>query len=152
MGKEEKSTGMGNFLSSSVFGKLSTLDLLEFDKVDIGSWSFKIFSKFSVAIFLTASLLVMSTTHFGNPITCDDKEKFTENYCWLHGTYNIREEDTASFFGSKCIRDPKYSILPEEERDRDTEYYQWVVFMLFIHGTLFIIPSKLWQYIEGGLL
>ena len=143
---------MGNLLGSSAFGKLTALDFLQFDKVDIDSWSFKVFSKFSVAIFLTASLLVMSTTHFGNPITCDDKLKFTESYCWIHGSYNIREGDTDEFFGRKCIRDPKYSILSEGERDRDTEYYQWVVFMLFIHGALFLLPSKLWQYIEGGLL
>ena len=114
---------MGNLLTSSAIGKVTALEFLQFDKVDIDSWSFKVFSKFSVAIFLTASLLVMSTTHFGTPITCDNKQKFTENYCWIHGTYNIREEDTDKFFGRKCIRDPKYSILSEDERDRDTEYY-----------------------------
>lgn len=145
---------MGNLLATGAWGKVSALDFLQFDKVDIDSWSFKVFSKFSVAIFLLASLLVMSTTHFGSPITCDDKEKFTESYCWLHGSYNLigAEDDAKRFFGHKCIRDPKYSKLSIEERDRDTEYYQWVVFMLFIHGALFLFPSKLWQYIEGGLL
>ena len=145
---------MGNLLASGAWGKVSALDFLQFDKVDIDSWSFKVFSKFSVAIFLLASLLVMSTTHFGTPITCDDKEKFTESYCWLHGSYNLigTKDDYKKFFNNKCIRDPKYSRLSIDERDRDTEYYQWVVFMLFIHGALFLFPSKLWQYIEGGLL
>ena len=139
-------------MASSAFGKVSTLDFLQLEKVDIDSWSFKVFSKLSVAIFLLSSLLVVSTTHFGSPITCDDKEKFTENYCWLHGSYNLEVEATSKFFGHKCIRDPRRSRLSEEARDRDTEYYQWVVFMLFIHGALFMLPNKLWQYLEGGLL
>ena len=145
---------MGNLLATGAWGKVSALDFLQFDKVDIDSWSFKVFSKFSVAIFLFSSLLVMSTTHFGTPITCDDKDKFTESYCWLHGSYNLigAEDDAKKFFGHKCIRDPKFSKLSIDERDRDTEYYQWVVFMLFIHAALFVFPNKLWQYIEGGLL
>ena len=136
---------MGNLLASSAFGKISALDILQLEKVDIDNWSFKLFSKFSVAIFLLSSLLVISTTHFGAPITCTNLDKFTDNYCWLHGTYNIKQEETKAFYGNECIRDPRRSRLSEAAREKDTEYYQWVVFMLFIHGALFIIPNKLWQ-------
>jgi len=37
-------------------------------------------------------------------------------------------------------------------KDSDTSYYQWVVFMLFIHGVLFMLPSLMWNYLEGGLM
>ena len=149
MGKEET---MGNLLASSAFGKITTLDILQFDAVDIDNWSFKLFSKVSVAIFLLSSLLVISTTHFGTPITCDNKDKFIETYCWLHGSYNIKVNATKKFLGYTCIRDPRHPQRTQESLERDTEYYQWVVFMLFIHGALFIIPNKLWQCFEGGLL
>ena len=34
----------------------------------------------------------------------------------------------------------------------DTYYYQWVQFMFFIHGLIFIIPRTVWRSVEGGFI
>ena len=42
--------------------------------------------------------------------------------------------------------------LSKEEKDADTAYYQWVPFMLVMHGLIFLIPANLWNFFEDGLL
>jgi hypothetical protein len=42
--------------------------------------------------------------------------------------------------------------MPAEQKKTDTAYYQWVPFMLLIHGIIFLLPSNLWNFLEGGLL
>ena len=100
---------MANLLTASIFGKTQIPQLLELEKVDIDNWTFKLFSKLSVAVCLISCLGCVATTYIGTPITCAqpyDKDKHTETYCWLHGSYHIAKEHEEHFYGHECAREP----------------------------------------------
>ena len=135
----------------SEFKKYFTLN-----NVDIDNWTFKLFSKASVAIFLLASAACMATTYFGDAIDCTEDsggkfDKFAHAYCWAHGTFHVTKKSSKlakALYGDGVCR----NILHQGEQGTDTDWYQWVVFMLCVHGFIFMIPDQLWQFWEGGLM
>ena len=132
------------------------------DKVDIDNWTFKLFSKISVGILLLSSALCIATTYFGSPIECKGhaaEDKFVLSYCWIHGSYHVDDKNkklAEKLYGGEICESG--SGLPEGSGDGepddtvDTAYYQWVVFMLFAHAVIFMIPNQLWRFMEGGLM
>ena len=97
----------------------SILQFLTFEDITIDSWIFKLFRIIGFALFLIGSTVGMFKEHFGDPITCNFKDKWTENYCWLHGTSYIDEMYQKYL---KCTIDLN-GIVTENEAP-DTSYYQ----------------------------
>jgi hypothetical protein len=126
------------------------------DKTDVDNWNFKLYSKVSVALCMLAAATCICTEYFGKSIDCfqEQDNKYATQYCWLHGTYQFAStqkdfvEQLAKKTGQKCVTDDYYS----KNEVPQTAYYQWVIFMLFGHGCLFMLPDWIWKFIEGGLI
>jgi len=107
---------------------------------------FKLFSKVAVAACFLGSVVCFSTTYIGDPIVCSHKgvagisDETIETYCWIHGSYHI-DSQFQDQVGCKTNQD-----------DAGTGYYQWVVFMLIIHGIIFALPNAIWKVLERGLM
>jgi hypothetical protein len=143
----------GDVLNSDI------LQSLKIGAVDTSNSIFKLFGNISPAIFWVSSAIVIASTYIGSPIKCTNGissgDEFVESTCWIHGTYYIPEEI------NKDINNGDYCGRPYEERTKegsedtgnpDTAYYQWVPFMLFIHGMIFFISANMWNFLENGLL
>ena len=68
-------------------------------------------------------------------------EDLAADYCWIHGSPAIPAQYQAHL---RCIAD--------QEEQHDTSFYQWVTFMMAAQAALFVLPHKLWQMAEGGLV
>lgn len=134
------------------------LDFLKLGETQTDGLAFKLFSKLAVGVCFIGALLCVATQYFGNPIVCSgsDNPKLSSSlinsHCWIHGASWIGVvggEDYSNQYQSTfgCITDQQ--LVTE---DSDTHYYQWVVFILFIHGVIFLLPSLLWNFLEGGLM
>ena len=117
--------------------------------IESDNWVFKLYYKVSFGLCLAGSILCGASTYIGNPITCDHKDvpslDVVHQYCWLHGTYTIPKEYQEHF---GCIADQKRTYSD----DATTAYYQWVVFVLVLNATLFLVPRKIWKIVEGGTI
>ena len=89
---------IGSIFSTNAYGKLTLLNLLELDAVDIDNWAFKLFSKLSPVICMFSSVIGLVVQYIGTAIVCDNKDKFMETYCWLHGSYNIKGQHDEAFY------------------------------------------------------
>ena len=135
-------------------------DRLKPDPIDIDNWNFKLHSKFSVGIFISASAVSILTSYFGSEIKCfGSNNDFVELNCWLHGSYHIEDTnlDFAINRGDSCFSLTSNQILAKGEQDgdsgrSDTSYYIWVSWMLLINAALFILPNQIWRYLEGGMM
>jgi len=136
----------------------SLLNLLKWGDTQTDGVAFKLFSKLAVGVCFLSALLCVATQYFGDPIVCNEPRNsllsgaLVKSHCWIHGASWIGvagdldyTNEYQKIFG--CITDQ--STVRE---DSDTSYYQWVVFMLFIHGLIFLLPSILWTVLEGGLM
>jgi len=132
----------------------SVINHLKIGKVDTSNNVFKLFCNISPAIFWISSALVIASSYIGDPIKCMSKHDIAETVCWLHGTYHIPDSISSDIYGETCKRtyDKYGSHLTMDQRDADTPYYQWVPFMLIIHGLIFLIAGKVWKALENGLL
>ena len=132
----------------------SIINNLKFGVVDTSNNVFKLFANVSPTIFWISSVLVIASSYIGEAIKCMSNNKMAETVCWIHGTYHVDEKISEEVYGSVCKRsyDTYGTDLTMEERDVDTAYYQWVPFMLFVHGCLFLISGKIWYVLENGLL
>ena len=50
----------------------------------------------------------------------------------------------------KCIAD--LEGVERKEDAPDTSYYQWVTFMQLFQAGLFMLPARIWNSLEGGLI
>jgi len=107
------------------------------------------FRKCHLEFAFFASILAGLSEYFGKTITCTQstsssigQEHFEAH--WIHGSTHIPKKYQEHF---GCIADQS-----EEDDYPDTNYYQWVVFMLAINALLFKIPSLIWKFFEGGLM
>ena len=121
------------------------------DKIDKDNWAFKTFSKVTVGIFFASSAFSIASSYSGSAIKCQGGNEYSEAYCWLHGSHHLPANQLTLQInqGNKCFRVGAEKSSPDEP---DTEYYLWVSLMLFINGALFMIPDKIWQHFEGGML
>jgi len=127
------------------------------DTTDLDNWVWKLYSKASVALCMLAAALCICSTYFGNPMDCyKNEDKFVTQYCWVHGSYKFAlkqqefAEEVAERIGANCI--PKDYYDTEADGKPTTAYYQWVIFMLFGHGILFMLPDRIWKFFESGLV
>lgn len=74
--------------------KSATEVVLGIGEVSIDNFTFKLFYKWSVSIFITGSVAVSSSQFFGDPIACetaDDSvdEEVLNAYCWMYSSFDI---------------------------------------------------------------
>jgi len=122
----------------------------KFDEVNIDNWVFKLFYKGCFILFLMGSMVGILSQYFGEPINCDFKgidSEMASDYCWIHGSSYMPKRYQPHM---KCIVD--HEGAESEDDVADTSYYQWVTFVLMFQAATFILPYKLWQCMEGGLL
>ena len=136
-------------MASEIFKALSTH--FSFGGIDTDNWAFKLFSKVSVGIFMAASVASIASKYTGGAIECTNKDNFILQYCWLHGTNHlpIKELEVEINNGDLCFMEHQE---PDNKDGPDTQYYLWVSLTLFISGISFMIPGKIWEYYEGGML
>ena len=129
-------------MASEIFKALSTHFSLS--GIDTDNWTFKLFSKVSVGIFMAASVASIASKYTGGAIECTKSDRFILQYCWLHGTnhLSLKELEIEINNGDLCFMENQNH---DNKEGRDTQYYLWVSLMLFINGILFMIPSKIWK-------
>jgi len=133
--------------------KSATEVVLGIGEVSIDNFTFKLFYKWSVTIFITGSVAVSSSQFFGDPIACEtprvDKfqaddsvdEDVLNAYCWMYSTFDIPPD-----FKGTCTRrvyDGKYLYH---------SYYQFVSVFLMVQAVLLYTPRCIWLAMEGGLM
>lgn len=131
--------------------------LFTWDEIDIDNWHWKLYSKVSAALCMLSAAICICSTYFGNAIDCyGTEDKFITQYCWVHGSYQFAAEQESLVktlqkrTRQNCVQDDFYD---KEAGDiPTTAYYQWVIFMLFGHGCLFMLPDYIWKFAEGGLI
>ena len=134
------------------------------EDIDIDNWAWKLFSRASVAICILGAIISCSSSFFWDPIACHNidvhrhrlEQSFVNQYCWIHGSYNLIDPRTGESLdgvfdgtGQSCIPSEYYDYHKEGPTK---ENYQWVTMMLFVHGLIFILPDKIWKYLEGGMI
>jgi len=117
------------------------------DSLDKDNWAFKLFSKITVGIFMGSAALSLASSYSGDAIVCKDGGDYVKQYCWLHGSRHLRTNPVSDEINNKrkCYAD-------NDDPSPDTEYYIWVSMLLFLNGLVFMIPDKVWQYFEDGML
>jgi len=126
--------------------KGATEVILGIGEVSIDNFTFKLFYKWSVSLFITGSVAVCSSQFFGDPIACetaDDSvdEEVLNAYCWMYTTLDLPQD-----FKGSCSR--KYF----DSTNLYNTYYQWVSIFLMIQAIIFYIPRCIWLSMEGGLM
>jgi len=117
------------------------------DALDKDNWAFKLFSKITVGLFMGSAALSLASSYSGDAIVCKGGDKYSEQYCWLHGSRHLPNNPVSKDIqGKRCYADTENDPKPS------TEYYIWVSMLLFLNGLVFMIPDKLWQYFENGVL
>ena len=96
----------------------------------------------TVGIFVALAVISAASFYSGNPIVCKDGDAYAEQLCWLHGARNFYSKAPDA-----CFSDPN-----DKSSNPGTEYYVWVSMVLFLNGVFFMVPYKLWQYFEDGML
>ena len=137
-------------MASDLIEKLTSR--LSLDEIDIDNWTFKIYSRLTVGIFMMAAAASAATSYGGDAIKCYSGGSYDESYCWLHGTSHLPASKLTLEVNNNdnCIRyDPNET---SEDADKDTKYYIWVSLVLFINGIIFLIPDQLWKHFEGNML
>lgn len=126
--------------------KSATETILGIGEVSIDNFTFKLFYKWSVSLFVAGSVAVCSSQFFGDPISCetaDDSvdEEVLNAYCWMYSSFQI----PADFMGS-CAR------KTHDSTHLYNTYYQWVSIFLMVQAMLFYLPRCIWLSMEGGLM
>lgn len=120
--------------------------------VKIDNKVFQLHYRLTTFLFLGCSVLVTAYNMIGDPVMCacthcgdsSIPQKVFDSHCWVTSTYIMRSELSNWGFhpGTTNLGYGKY-----EEREYQT-YYQWVPFMLALHGVLFYLPHWLWTMSE----
>jgi hypothetical protein len=130
-----------------LFGPLKPF--ISFDKHTVDNAIFRLHSKITVLIILTANLLVTAQTFIGDPIDCvvnDVPPAVMDTYCWIHSTFTLPGKYLDE---GGVTAHPGVGNQGEGEQVTHHKYYQWVVFTLFFQAILFYVPRWIWIHWEG---
>jgi innexin len=153
-----------------VFG--SVKGLLKLDQVCIDNNIFRLHYKATVIILVAFSLLVTSRQYIGDPIDCIVDEiplNVMDTYCWIYSTFTIPNR-LSGVVGKDIVQPGVGSHSEGEDEVKYHKYYQWVCFVLFFQGKVFLnfsqsnlhlkfqnltaicfyVPRYLWKTWEGG--
>lgn len=120
---------------------------LNFQDNSITSFSrfFWVATSLTSYFFGVASSALTLNTLFGNPIFCfgdkssEDEIKFLNSYCWIYSTFSVTNPNGNEMYPG---------VGPDTEEHRHHNYYQWVVFVLFIQSLLQYAPQFVWTLLE----
>lgn len=117
------------------------------DKARIDNLVFQAHYRFTTSIFFAASICLTAFTLIGDPIKCLPSHTYDANvlnpFCWVTHTY--------TWMGKNKHMEIHPDVGPDKDgQPRFHTYYQWVPFMLFIHGLFFYLPHWIWKTWEGG--
>ena len=130
--------------------KGATEVILGIGEVSIDNFTFKLFYKWSVSLFIASSVTVCSSQFFGDPIACesaDDSidEEVINAYCWMYSHFDMPPDYnvslllpvsdlvlTALWFQGFCTQ-----RKPDKTNLYNT-YYQWVSVFFMIQ----VKPAK----------
>ncbi len=122
----------------------------QFEDIENNNWAFKLYSKGCVILFFAGSMVGVMSQYFGEPIHCDFKGvdgETAKDYCWIHGSAYIPVEYQEHM---TCIADLRH--VERKEDAPDTSYYQWVMFVQLFQAGMFMLPPRIWNSLEGGLI
>jgi len=149
--------------------KSATEIVLGIGGISIDNFTFKLFYKWSVSLYIASSVTVISGQFFGDPIHCDisrDEEFNTDdsadedvvnNYCYMYATLNTPPEFLAHCTNQRSYNgQPDVRNVPQGSHFGNTNihntYYQWVAVYFLFQALLFYIPRCIWLSLEGGLM
>ena len=77
-----------------------------------------------------------------------------EQFCFVHGTYTLPSDYPGEQPDSLKNVVPALNRIPNPEEEssfkKNHGWYQWVPFLLCFQGFLFLIPHKVWEWLEEG--
>ena len=128
--------------------KTATEIFLGVGEVSIDNLTFQLHYRWTVTLFIVASVLVQTSQFFGDPVQCETAEDSVDDdvlnsFCWMYSSF-----DMPTTFTGPCTRkklDPTGTYLYNT-------YYQWVPIFLAVQAALFYIPRCIWLMLEGGLM
>lgn len=117
---------------------------------------FRLHHPLTSIILFTFTITMSTVQYIGSPISCRVQaglsEQFIDYYCWINSTYSIDYH-----VGGRVGVDTAYhGIGPSYGPDGESleriyhHYYQWIPFLLFAQGVMFIVPRFIWQTFENG--
>jgi len=120
--------------------------ILGIGEIAIDNFTFKLFYKWSVSLYITGSVLVQASQFFGDPLACetaDDTvdEEAIANYCMMYSEFLVPD----NYLGY-CTSDAHAGT------SLYNSYYLWVSFFLIVQAILFYIPRCIWLGMEGGMM
>jgi len=126
--------------------KTATEIFLGVGQVSIDNFTFRLFYKWSVTLFIVCSVLVCTSQFFGDPVQCETAEDSVDDdvlnsFCWMYTSF-----DTPPAFTSPCTR-KKY-----DGTFLYNTYYQWVSIFLGFLAVVYYIPRCVWIMLEGNLM
>ena len=118
--------------------------------------------QFTAAVLFLSVTFLGLTDIFGTQIMCRSSSGNADNavnqFCFVHGTYTLPSDNPSDQPDSLKNVVPMDKI-PDLKRKFNDEpgsfkkshgWYQWVPFLLCFQGFLFLIPHKVWQWLEEG--
>lgn len=146
-------------MSSNVFKVLKDLKGLVFStpgSVDVINSTFRL-HRFTAVIFITCSVLVSCKQFLGENIHCmldgleeEDDKKLIESYCFMKATFTLSRteaEESSHLHAHHGVGQGR-----DDEKDEFHNYYQWVIFVLFLQAMFFYAPYMAWKSMEKGTL
>jgi len=138
--------------------KSATEAVLGIGGISIDNFTFKLFYKWSVSLFIACSVTVISGQYFGDPIHCDIQrelefntddsadEDVVNNYCFMYATLDT-PPDFQAFCTNTKTKDTRFG-----KTNLFNTYYQWTSVYFMFQAILFYIPRCIWLSLEGGLM
>lgn len=154
--------------------KTATEIFLGVNSVSVDNFTFQLHYRWSVTLFIVSSVLVTTSTFFGDPVQCETVSEKTlldfsqlcstlyqltrfqaedsvdddvlNSFCWMYSSF-----DMPSTFKFPCTRKTPYDGNHDTTYLYNT-YYQWVSIFLAFQAGLFYIPRCIWLIMEGGLM
>lgn len=125
-------------------------------RVKIDNKVFQLHYRLTTFLFLGFSILVTAYNMLGEPVSCACAQcgatsiplNVMNSHCWVTATYTVPSDLQKDGFSSGST-----NLGPDRGRHEDRNYqtyYQWVPFMLVLHGVLFYVPHWLWTLSEDG--
>ena len=120
-----------------LFGKIDLQKYLKIGKIQHENWLFKLHHQVNFFVIMFGVVFTFAYNYLnGNSIVCNKDDKYSKQFCWLHGTGHLHE-DIAKKISGPCAMD--------KDGDRETHYYIWLPFVLGLCMGLVKIPRLVWK-------
>ena len=111
--------------------------------------------QFTAAVLFLSVTFLGLTDIFGTQIMCRSSKGVAENgvnqFCFVHGTYTLASDNPSDQPDSLKNVVPDLNKFQEPGNIKKRHgWYQWVPFLLCFQGFLFLIPHKVWEWLEEG--